>query len=197
MADTTEQKNVPSPADVAKRMAQKPQDGEPKYDTTLADNMPEDTEVLVEARDEAPWEKNGTEYDAERAATLISNLTREIDETRREMKQAKAERDELLKQRNQGESEGERALRERVASLEEQLNMSNRKAALTAAGISEDFVDLVSGTTADEINASVQRLLKLRGGEPGQVPEFVEPSADSVGDAEVSRGRRVREAFGF
>lgn len=84
-----------------------------------------------------------------------------------------------------------------IEQLQERVNHQDRTRALIEAGISEDFVDLVTGNTPDEIKASVQRLIQLRAAGAGEIPEFTEPNTAQVAQTEQSRNDRWRKAFGF
>lgn len=114
-------------------------------------------------KDAAPWEKRGEEYDADKAATLIRNLRDERNELREALRRSKGEVDALLRNAGSGASDAQRlaTVEAEVAQLRAQNAEYRRANALTRAGISEEFSDLITGTTDEEISGQVQRLVAL------------------------------------
>lgn len=150
---------------------------------------------------QAPWERNGESFDADKAARLIANLREENAQLKTDRSRYRGERDELLSRIGHDA----RSVEERIATVEkenaqlrDQVWHHRRQRALTLAGISDEFVDLVHGSTDEEVNASVQRLVALAAsGAGGGVPAFSEPGESRVASVEATRNELWKKGLGF
>ncbi|QNO12667.1 scaffolding protein [Arthrobacter phage Snek] len=125
------------------------------------------------AKTEAPW---GADFDAERAWKLIQNLRTERDAI-------KTERDTLKSERQAREDEGKtelQKLQDRLDAAEKAAKDSARELALQKVLRKhpelEDFTDLLSGDTEEELLAKAERLAAIgaKKGDEGEKP----PAAD-------------------
>lgn len=170
----------------AARRAQEAQAGQSQPDEGAAVPTGEATQTAEsgagEAGQQAPWEKRGEPYDADKAATLIRNLRAERSDLQDELRRAKSEVETLLRQSSAGPRDAQRlaALEAEVSELQEQNAKYRRANALARAGISEEFTDLLTGRTDEEISGQVQRLVALASSlAPGG---FQEPAQHATGD---------------
>lgn len=167
----------------AARRAQEAQAGQEQPDEGAAAPTGEATQTADgEGGQQAPWEKRGEPYDADKAATLIRNLRAERSDLQDELRRAKSEVETLLRQASAGPRDAQRlaALEAEVSELQEQNAKYRRANALARAGISEEFTDLLTGRTDGEISGQVQRLVALASSlAPGG---FQEPAQHATGD---------------
>lgn len=141
----------------------------------------------------APWDGEDNPFDPQRAWRLIQNLRNE-NAMLKAQDASRANNDDggLLQLRTQLDQ-----VVEQNRVLSEQVTKNAREAALREAGIDTEFVDLVDGSTPEEISQSVRRLVQLRAGRE-DLPPVLEPGGRGVdGGAEPNRNDLWRQSFGF
>ena len=121
----------------------------------------ENVEENAETTDQqSPWEKNGEEFDADRAAKLIQNLRAELAAAKAKNKES-APSDE--QEAEEPAAEEPAAATEDMAALKAQLVETELKLtktlALAEAGLSLDLLPYVPGSTEEEIKTSIEFLL--------------------------------------
>lgn len=192
MTDSTGLGKVPTPADVAAALGIKV-DAANSGGAAESGGSPEAGKSEA-GKVDAPWNDSDNPFDAERAARLIHNLR----EDNRALQQRLDER---------AQSAGSSSLEQRVENLsaENQELRSlvvdyQRARALNEAGIGEEFLDLVQGTTPEEVKHSVERLVELKGTSPQESaggPAVAEPAQVAVNNEPLSTNDKWKRAFGF
>lgn len=192
MTDSTGLGKVPTPADVAAALGIKV-DAANSGGAAESGGSPEAGKSEA-GKVDAPWNDSDNPFDAERAARLIHNLR----EDNRALQQRLDER---------AQSGGSSSLEQRVENLsaENQELRSlvvdyQRARALNEAGIGEEFLDLVQGTTPEEVKHSVERLVALKGPSPQESaggPAVAEPAQVAVNNEPLSTNDKWKRAFGF
>ena len=192
MTDSTGLGKVPTPADVAAALGIKV-DAANSGGAAESGGSPEAGKSEA-GKVDAPWNDSDNPFDAERAARLIHNLR----EDNRALQQRLDER---------AQSAGSSSLEQRVENLsaENQELRSlvvdyQRARALNEAGIGEEFLDLVQGTTPEEVKHSVERLVALKGTSPQESvggPAVAEPAQVAVNNEPLSTNDKWKRAFGF
>lgn len=192
MTDSTGLGKVPTPADVAAALGIKV-DAANSGGAAESGGSPEAGKSEA-GKVDAPWNDSDNPFDAERAARLIHNLR----EDNRALQQRLDER---------AQSTGSSSLEQRVENLsaENQELRSlvvdyQRARALNEAGIGEEFLDLVQGTTPEEVKHSVERLVALKGTSPQESaggPAVAEPAQVAVNNEPLSTNDKWKRAFGF
>ena len=135
-------------------------DEQKSLDEKISDQE-ENVEETAETTDQqSPWEKNGEEFDADRAAKLIQNLRAELAAAKAKNKES-APSDE--QEAEEPAAEEPAAATEDMAALKAQLVETELKLtktlALAEAGLSLDFLPYVPGRTEEEIKTSIEFLL--------------------------------------
>ena len=135
-------------------------DEQKSLDEKISDQE-ETVEENAETTDQqSPWEKNGEEFDADRAAKLIQNLRAELAAAKAKNKES-APSDE--QEAEEPAAEEPAAATEDMAALKAQLVETELKLtktlALAEAGLSLDFLPYVPGRTEEEIKTSIEFLL--------------------------------------
>ena len=135
-------------------------DEQKSLDEKISDQE-ENVEENAETTDQqSPWEKNGEEFDADRAAKLIQNLRAELAAAKAKNKES-APSDE--QEAEEPAAEEPAAATEDMAALKAQLVETELKLtktlALAEAGLSLDFLPYVPGRTEEEIKTSIEFLL--------------------------------------
>lgn len=192
MTDSTGLGKVPTPADVAAALGIKV-DAANSGGAAESGGSPEAGKSEA-GKVDAPWNDSDNPFDAERAARLIHNLR----EDNRALQQRLDER---------AQSAGSSSLEQRVENLsaENQELRSlvvdyQRARALNEAGIGEEFLDLVQGTTPEEVKHFVERLVALKGTSPQESaggPAVAEPAQVAVNNEPLSTNDKWKRAFGF
>lgn len=192
MTDSTGLGKVPTPADVAAALGIKV-DAANSGGAAESGGSPEAGKSEA-GKVDAPWNDSDNPFDAERAARLIHNLR----EDNRALQQRLDER---------AQSGGSSSLEQRVENLsaENQELRSlvvdyQRARALNEAGIGEEFLDLVQGTTPEEVKHFVERLVALKGTSPQESaggPAVAEPAQVAVNNEPLSTNDKWKRAFGF
>lgn len=192
MTDSTGLGKVPTPADVAAALGIKV-DAANNGGPAESGGSPEASKSEA-GKVDAPWNDSDNPFDAERAARLIHNLR----EDNRALQQRLDERAQSadsssLEQRVENLSAENRELRSLVVDYQ-------RARALNEAGIGEEFLDLVQGTTPEEVKHSVERLVALKGTSPQESaggPAVAEPAQVAVNNEPLSTNDKWKHAFGF
>ena len=145
-------------------------DEQKSLDEKISDQE-ENVEENAETTDQqSPWEKNGEEFDADRAAKLIQNLRAELAAAKAKNKESapsdEQEAEEPAAEEPAAEepaAEEPAAATEDMAALKAQLVETELKLtktlALAEAGLSLDFLPYVPGRTEEEIKTSIEFLL--------------------------------------
>ena len=114
---------------------------------------------------ENPW---GKDFDAEKAWRLVQNLRAEVTGLKTERDNLKTERDNLKVEKDAADSEGKselQKLQDRLAEIEKTAKDREREVALQKVLRKhpelEDFADLLTGETEDELMSKAERLAKI------------------------------------
>lgn len=141
--------------------------------TGQAAEKPEETEENTS--EQAPWEKNGEEFDAERAKKLIAALRDE----NKALKAAKTEPKAEDKPADAAKTE-EKPPADLATELADAKTELAKAKALAAAGLPLDFIPFIPGGDAEEIAAAVDFLASkipaAQSGEKKQPRLPVDPS---------------------
>lgn len=141
--------------------------------TGQAAEKPEETEENTS--EQAPWEKNGEEFDAERAKKLIAALRDE----NKALKAAKTEPKAEDKPADAAKAE-EKPSTDLASELENAKAELAKAKALAAAGLPLDLIPFIPGGDAEEIASAVDFLASkipaAQGGEKKQPRLPVDPS---------------------
>lgn len=141
--------------------------------TGQAAEKPEETEENTS--EQAPWEKNGEEFDAERAKKLIADLRDE----NKALKAAKTEPKAEDKPAPAAKTE-EKPSTDLATELADAKAELAKARALAAAGLPLDFIPFIPGGDAEEIAAAVDFLASkipaAQSGEKKQPRLPVDPS---------------------
>jgi hypothetical protein len=114
---------------------------------------------------ENPW---GEDFDAEKAWRLVQNLRAEVTGLKGERDALKTERDNLKVEKENAATEGKselQKLQDRLADIEKTAKDREREVALQKVLRKhpelEDFADLLTGETEDELMSKAERLAKI------------------------------------
>ena len=193
-------------------------DEQKSLDEKISDQE-ETVEENAETTDQqSPWEKNGEEFDAERAAKLIQNLRAELSAAKAKNKEA-APSDEQEAEGTEPQAAEEPAAAkeeepeppqptpeqptEDMAALKAQLVETELKLtktlALAEAGLSLDLLPYVPGSTEEEIKTSIEFLLSKfnEARSSSSRPPSVNPAQVSRDPAEDPKESAARAFFGM
>jgi hypothetical protein len=197
-------------------------DEQKSLDEKISDQE-ENVEENAEATDQqSPWEKNGEEFDADRAAKLIQNLRAELAAAKAKNKEAAPsdeqeaegepqEAEETPAEEPAAAEEDEPELpqptpeqpTEDMAALKAQLVETELKLtktlALAEAGLSLDLLPYVPGSTEEEIKTSIEFLLSKfnEARSSSRRPPSVNPAQVSRDPAEDPKESAARAFFGM
>lgn len=146
---------------------------------------------------EKPWEKNGEEFDAEKAWTLIQNLRVEsrdkstkLEERDAQIQALAAERDTLATTVDEQKATLQEAnddIAAREARYQELETLRTKENLLTANGLPRDFASYVPDGDEEVMTAAVEKLASLRGEggvstrpDPAQVAEPAEDPREAL-----------------
>ncbi|MDQ3275342.1 MAG: hypothetical protein M3Q39_10030 [Actinomycetota bacterium] len=127
------------------------------------------------ARDkwQSPWEKNETEFDAETAATLIYNLSKEVDTKLTEAGEKLTEAQGKITEFEEKDLTEVERLRKQVERLQakppepvqktEGPSETDRLRVAMRKGLSEEDADRLRGTTVEELEADATKLAERLG----------------------------------
>ena len=114
--------------------------------------------------EQAPWEREGETFDAERAKRLLQNLKAERDAARAERETYKSKATEhersQMSEQQRIETERDEARQARDAATSE----TARLRAAIKYGLAEDDLDLLGDGTPEQIEARAKRLSERAGG---------------------------------
>lgn len=152
--------------------------------TGQAAEKPEETEENTD--EQAPWEKNGEEFDAERAKKLIAALRDENKALKAAKTEPKAEEKPSPAEPKAEDKPTDAAKAEEKPSTDLATELADAKAelakakALAAAGLPLDFIPFIPGGDAEEIATAVDFLASkipaAQSGEKKQPRLPVDPS---------------------
>lgn len=198
-------------------------DEQKSLDEKISDQE-ENVEENAEATDQqSPWEKNGEEFDAERAAKLIQNLRAELSAAKAKNKEAAPSDEQEAEGTEPQEAEETPAEEpaaaeednpeppqptpeqptEDMAALKAQLVETELKLtktlALAEAGLSLDLLPYVPGSTEEEIKTSIEFLLSKfnEARSSSRRPPSVNPAQVSRDPAEDPKESAARAFFGM
>lgn len=132
----------------------------------MADTEKTTTEAQTKPEDgKAPW---GDDFDAERAWKLVQNLRTERDGLKAERDALKVERDTLATEKDSVATEGQSELQKlqaRLDQIEKEAKQKDRDLALQKVLRNhpdlEEFADLLTGETEEELAAKAERLAAI------------------------------------
>lgn len=118
----------------------------------------------------APWEKNGTEFDADKARNLLAN--KEADEKKLKERLAEFERAQ------QEAEDAKLSDQQRIEKERDEAKSASEKATLEAArlralvkfGLSEEDLEFIHGSTEEEVLASAERYSERHGSSGTPLP---------------------------
>ena len=198
-------------------------DEQKSLDEKISDQE-ENVEENAETTDQqSPWEKNGEEFDAERAAKLIQNLRAELSAAKAKNKEAAPSDEQEAEGAEPQEAEETPAEEpaaakedepeppqptpeqptEDMAALKAQLVETELKLtktlALAEAGLSLDLLPYVPGSTEEEIKTSIEFLLSKfnEARSSSRRPPSVNPAQVSRDPAEDPKESAARAFFGM
>ena len=198
-------------------------DEQKSLDEKISDQE-EAVEENAETTDQPPpWEKNGEEFDAERAAKLIQNLRAELSAAKAKNKEAAPSDEQEAEDTEPQEAEETPAEEpaaakeddpeppqptpeqptEDMAALKAQLVETELKLtktlALAEAGLSLDLLPYVPGSTEEEIKTSIEFLLSKfnEARSSSRRPPSVNPAQVSRDPAEDPKESAARAFFGM
>lgn len=131
---------------------------------------------------ETPW---GDDFDAERAWKLVQNLRTERDGLKTERDSLKTERDALVTERDGLKTELQTKTEEVERTTKETARELALQKVLRKHPELEDFADLLSGDTEEEIAAKADRLAAI--GKPKEPAANADPAGEQppAGDPEL------------
>lgn len=147
---------------------------------------------------QSPWDKNGEEFDPERAATLIQNLRNEVKALKAAAEPEETPTEEAPKEEPEEPAEPEpapaapdvEALTKDLAAAKADLAKTQ---ALAAAGLPLDLLPYIPGTTEEEVAVAVEFLLQKfneqRSQRPGVKPNPAQASNETPEDPKESVAR--------
>lgn len=196
-------------------------DEQKSLDEKISDQE-ETVEENAETTDQqSPWEKNGEEFDADRAAKLIQNLRAELAAAKAKNKEAAPSDEQEAEEPQEPEetpAEEPAAAKEDtpeppqptpeqptedMAALKAQLVETELKLtktlALAEAGLSLDLLPYVPGSTEEEIKTSIEFLLSKfnEARSSSRRPPSVNPAQVSRDPAEDPKESAARAFFGM
>jgi hypothetical protein len=133
----------------------------------MANTEAQNTDATTDSKPEGenPW---GDDFDAEKAWRLVQNLRAEVTGLKTERDNLKTERDNLKVEKENADSEGKselQKLQDRIDGLEKAAKDKDRDVALQKVLRKhpelEEFADLISGETEDELMSKAERLAKI------------------------------------
>jgi len=133
----------------------------------MANTEAQNTDATKDSKPEGenPW---GDDFDAEKAWRLVQNLRAEVAGLKTERDDLKTERDNLKVEKDAAADEGKselQKLQDRLAEIEKTAKDREREVALQKVLRKhpelEDFSDLLSGETEDELMSKAERLAKI------------------------------------
>ncbi|MGO4251234.1 hypothetical protein AB4Y81_03115 [Paenarthrobacter sp. TAF1] len=133
----------------------------------MANTEAQNTDATKDSKPEGenPW---GDDFDAEKAWRLVQNLRAEVTGLKTERDDLKTERDNLKVEKDASDSEGKteiQKLTDRLAELEKTAKEKDRDVALQKVLRKhpelEEFSDLLTGETEDELMSKAERLAKI------------------------------------
>ncbi|AYN59093.1 head scaffolding protein [Arthrobacter phage Yang] len=132
----------------------------------MADTEKTTTDAQAKPEDgKAPW---GDDFDAERAWKLVQNLRTERDGLKAERDALKVERDTLATEKDSVATEGQSELQKlqaRLDQIEKEAKQKDRDLALQKVLRNhpdlEEFADLLTGDTEEELAAKAERLAAI------------------------------------
>lgn len=147
--------------------------------------------------DQKPWDKNGEEFDAEKAWNLIQNLRAEKQELQTKNSALVDERDAIAKQRDEYSTavEEQKAtlqlanddLAERQRSYEQLESLRTKENLLVEKGLPRDLASFIPDGDETDMTSVVEKFASLRQTENASAPpnpaQVAEPAPDPDAEA--------------
>lgn len=142
--------------------------------------------------EQAPWEKNGEEFDAEKAWNLIQNLRTEKQELQTKNSALLEERETIAKERDEYSTtvDEQKAtlqlahedLAERQKNYEQLETLRTKENLLIGRGLPREFASYIPDGDEETMTSAVEKFASLRGTEGASAPpnpaQVAEPAVD-------------------
>lgn len=155
-----------------------------------------------------PWEKNGEEFDAEKAWTLIQNLRSEKSELQSKLQTVADERDSAFGEREKVSTEVEQ-LKANLQLMEDDLSakdkdiskiqtLRTKENALIERGLPRHLAQYIPDGDEEQITSAIEDFTSIRGHQVGEVlPPNPAQVADESTSADGDKEAAAKKFFGI